>query len=270
MPDALSTHTFITSDALGMERSSRSLLLVTLLLLANARCSLLIEDASDRALLATMLDAAREGDSRRLQNILATPRVATRMINQADESQGYSATHWAAYGGHVAALQTLLLFSPDVNLRTKVLGMTPLMFASDRGFVHCAKLLLQAGAHPNAATQHRLQTSGTVSGTTSLMFAASQGHSAVLDVLLFTGAHSHFRDEAGSNASDYARRGGHVELAKVMDEVSAQQLRPATPHFDFAGLIWQLATPSVVLGVFLNFVGMGTFLPLSRSNVQRR
>ena len=257
-----------------MERSSRSLLFVTLLLWASARCSVLLEEASDRAVLATMLDAARAGDSQRLRNILAAPQVATRIINQVIDSEGYTATHWAAYGGHVAALQILLLYAPDVNLRTKVLGMTPLMLGSDGGFGHCAKLLLRAGAHPDAATQHRLAVSNTASGTTSLMLAASNGHSAVLDILLSAGASSQVRDDAGSNASDYARSGGYVELAAAIDQAPVQYLRRlATPHFDFARLVWHLATPSVALGVFLNFVGtmrMCTFQTLSRPRVSDR
>ena len=132
------------------------------------------------------------------------------------------------------------------------------MFAADRGYAGCVKLLLKAGADADAQVNHELQVSMTASGTTSLMFAAFRGHLHVVDNLLAAGASSQLRDITGHNASDYARRGGHKELPLTLDEQVAWTLHGASaaaPGFDFARMVWDLGTPSVVLGVLVNFVG---------------
>lgn len=131
------------------------------------------------------------------------------------------------------------------------------MFAADRGYARCVKLLLQAGADVDAQVKHGLRDSHTASGTTSLMFAAFHGHLDVVNVLFSAGASNHLREVSGHNASDYARRGGHMELAVTLDEheVFAWTLHSSVPGFDFARMVRDLATPSVVLGVLMNLVG---------------
>jgi hypothetical protein len=99
-----------------------SSLLFGALIVSYSRCSL-IERADDAGLLAMLLEAARDGNSRQLRNILTSrPEVATRIVNQGDGQEGYSALHWAAYGGHMAALQLLLIHGPDLEIRTSTLG----------------------------------------------------------------------------------------------------------------------------------------------------
>ena len=98
-----------------------SSLLLGALLVTCSLCSF-IDSTDDKALLTTMLEAARVGNSRKLQSILASREVAKHILNQGDSEDGYSAMHWAAYGGHIASLQWLLIYGPDLEIRTRTLG----------------------------------------------------------------------------------------------------------------------------------------------------
>ena len=72
----------------------------------------------------------------------------------------------------------------------------------------CVRLLLEAGADVNNRQE---------GGNTPLHTSAHLGDSASVDALLAHGADAELRSDDGKSAADYAREGGHEELAKRLE-----------------------------------------------------
>ena len=183
------------------------------------------------------LQAAREGNTRALE-LLLVPDVGKRLVKRTD-NEGMTALHWAAYEGQTAAATVLLQHSAKVDPRTSLLQMTPLMFACDRGFSLIAELLLHAGANIDAAVRHELDDAQIAVGTTSLMLAAAKGEVAVVRTLLAAGASQNQRDIHGTDASGYAHRGGHAELAATLQ---SPKQRPNAHQWPLSMVLFTMAT----------------------------
>jgi ankyrin repeat protein len=97
-------------------------------------------------------------------------------------------------------------------------GSTPLYRASVQGLAPVVRLLLAAGAAPDAE-------SGRGDEGTPLAGAAAWGHTDVVRVLLAYGADPDRREDSGTGATplDWAVHGGHRETAEL--------LRATTPVF---------------------------------------
>jgi hypothetical protein len=77
----------------------------------------------------------------------------------------------------------------------------------------CARLLLSAGADPNAQTEGAL-----ASGVTALHLASEAGLAATVRALIDAGAEVGVRDSQGHSAWDKAVRGGHEQAARELAE----------------------------------------------------
>lgn len=87
--------------------------------------------------------------------------------------------------------------------------LTPLMWASICGYLHCAKLLLDAGADPNIRARD---------GTKAFFFAAENGHINVLELLLQRGQGVHLIDGRARTALHSVVRGRfHNNLHGIYD-----------------------------------------------------
>eukprot|EP00053_Salpingoeca_punica_P002028 m.35880 g.35880 ORF g.35880 m.35880 type:complete len:317 (+) comp11347_c0_seq1:245-1195(+) len=94
----------------------------------------------------------------------------------------------------------------DVDVPDKF-GSSPLMSASQKGFVSVVEELLRRGANINF-------TNG--SGKTSLMMASFNGHLGVVEVLLHEKAKLQLKDNNGADALHLAADGGQAEVINVL------------------------------------------------------
>lgn len=99
--------------------------------------------------------------------------------------------HIAVIAGRPSAVTTALKNGADVDERDNN-GMTPLMLAAIFDRSSSAKLLLQAGANPNATFEE--------DGSTALIMAARSYYSEVVEVLLRAGAKVNTVDNNGRTA----------------------------------------------------------------------
>ena len=89
------------------------------------------------------------------------------------------------------------------------------MYAAARnGHAHVVEYLLDHGAATDAKG---------VFGATGLHWAAMNGHRAAVDLLVARGASLAVRDARfGGTPADWAREGGHQEMAEALEEASAE------------------------------------------------
>ena len=99
----------------------------------------------------------------------------------------------------------------DLEAREPQHGFTALAIATAAGKVESVKLLLQAGAHPDASDKF---------GKTSLMWAAAMGNEALATALWKGGASLSAQDKIGWDPLFAACHGGHVRLATVWGATS--------------------------------------------------
>eukprot|EP00439_Symbiodinium_sp_Y106_P022790 s4475_g2.t2 len=80
---------------------------------------------------------------------ITTLRASPELWTQREAEGGHSVLHWAALFGNLELAQEALYFGLEVDARSENL-QTPLMWASTRGQLKVAKVLLEAKADPHA------------------------------------------------------------------------------------------------------------------------
>ena len=105
----------------------------------------------------------------------------------------------------------------DVNARD-LRGQTPLVLASDMGFVEGVQVLVKNGAHVDESS---------ATGETPLIAAVHRRDLAMVRVLLTAGANPDRADNSGRSARDYAQLGGkNSALSALIDQLA----QPAGDH----------------------------------------
>ncbi|MGO3891279.1 MAG: ankyrin repeat domain-containing protein [Paenalcaligenes sp.] len=89
------------------------------------------------------------------------------------------------------------------------LGWTPLHYAASTGQMDTARMLLAAGAMPNAPSSD---------GTSPLMMAARSGNRDMVNVLIEAGADPKAVNLQQLSAADWARENGHAALASYLEQ----------------------------------------------------
>jgi ankyrin repeat protein len=119
---------------------------------------------------------------------------------------GFTPLHLAAFFRHPDTVRLLVERGAlvDVVARNEELQVTPLQSAAAAREEETAALLLERGADANA--QQR-------GGFTPLHAAAQHGDEPFVELLLAHGADPALAADDGRTAADFARDGGHVELA---------------------------------------------------------
>lgn len=120
------------------------------------------------------------------------------VIDSRDITSGRTALHIAAENREYAWLSYLLGKGANPNIADKR-GVTPLMLASQIGFVEAVNALAQSGAKVDTPN---------VTGETPLISAVHRRDLAMLRVLLLSGADPNRADNSGRSARDYAALAG--------------------------------------------------------------
>ena len=144
----------------------------------------------------TILEAAKDGDSRQIQSLISVlpessgtegplewfldlfkSRSDGLDVNET-QADGTSALAWAVYHDDISSTELFLKFGADPNIAND-LGVTPLSLACENGNATIISKLLQAGADSNKAR---------VTGVTPLMLCANMGTSVAVEELIKHGA----------------------------------------------------------------------------------
>jgi uncharacterized protein len=150
-----------------------------------------------------LFEAAALGRLEALQALAALGEDLRRV-----SPDGFTTLHLAAYFGHPEVVRWLLVQGLSANAEAPG-GLRPLHSAAAcpeaTASLACARLLLEAGAAPDAAQR---------GGSTALHAAAQHGHRELAQALLDAGATAAPRTEAGATPEDVAReRRQHAWLA---------------------------------------------------------
>ena len=148
----------------------------------------------------TVFEAAALGDVAALGYTLRSLPVAA----QAFSDDGFTALHLACFFGRADAAGLLLERGADCNaVATNGSLLRPLHSAATHGDVAISRMLLDAGADPNATQQ---------SNFTALHAAALRGDLALAELLIERGARTGVKADDGRTPADIARDSGHVWL----------------------------------------------------------
>ena len=169
-------------------------------------------------------DAVMRGDSSRVRLL-----IKQGLDVNAAQPDGMTALHWASQRGDVAGAQMLMYAGARVDAVTRNGNYTPLHLAARNGRATVVKALLSAGANVNAMT--------TTGAASALHFAASNGDSATVTALLDKGASVDTREGAwgqtplmwAASANRLAaldiliKRGANLECASKIEDISAKE-----------------------------------------------
>jgi ankyrin repeat protein len=160
------------------------------------------------------LKAVRDRDGSKATDLLSKP--GTVIIDTRDVSTGETALHIVVKRRDATWLAFLLARGAKADIRDRD-GNTPLISATQIGFVEAADMLLKRRAQVDA-------TNGQ--GETALILAVQQRDLTMVRLLLAAGANPARTDRAaGMSALDYARRDTRAAvILKLLEET-----KPAKP-----------------------------------------
>ena len=147
-------------------------------------------------------EAAMKGDQAVVQSLLKQ-KVDVNVA----QGDGNTALHWAVYRDDIEMTRLLIQAGANPNAKTRLGDVTPLHLAATNGNAAVIDLLLKAGADANAPNGN---------GTTPLMFASAAGRADAIKLLLDKGVNVNARDaNRGQTAAMFAaamNRGAAIAL----------------------------------------------------------
>ena len=188
---------------------------------------------------ASLADAAEKQDRTAVRAALEQKADVN-----AEQADGMTALHWAAYHDDSEAVKLLLDKGADVKAANRY-GVTPLSIACTNGSATIVEMLLEAGADPKTTlpggetalmTASRTGKLGAVKallsraadvnatahkGQTALMWAAAEGHVEVVDALVAAGADFRARLRSGFTPFFFAVREGRSAVVHRLLEAGA-------------------------------------------------
>jgi ankyrin repeat protein len=162
----------------------------------------------------TFLKAVKERDGAKAEELLARPSGA--VLNARDTGSGEAALHILTRGRDRAWLAYLLSKGARADVQNKA-GESPLILATQLGWVEGAELLLSAGANADLPNRQ---------GETPLMFAVRNADAAMVRLLMSKGANPKRPDNVtGYSALDHAKQ--NVRAASIVKLLEAAPAKPA-------------------------------------------
>lgn len=151
------------------------------------------------------LQAVEKKDSDEIDKLLGRP--GTTIINSRDITSGRTALHIAVDRRDRQWITFLTARGANANLADNR-GVTPLMRASQLGFVEGVEALVAAGARVDNAND---------AGETPLIMAVHRRDTGMMRILLKAGANPDRTDNSGRTARDYAKLegGNSITLAEI-------------------------------------------------------
>jgi ankyrin repeat protein len=149
-----------------------------------------------------VFEASALGDLESVRKLVS----ADQGLVNAFAPDGFYPLGLAAYFGHRAVVEFLLKNGADVSLAARnAQKVTALHAGASRGGAEIVKMLLEAGADPNAKQER---------GFVPLHSAAANGNAAVVELLLKHGAAADAKADDGKAPADLAAEAGHKEVAE--------------------------------------------------------
>ena len=166
----------------------------------------------------TFLKAVKERDGDKVTSLLASP--SSFVINTRESGTGNAALHIVTRERDLTWLNFLLGKGAKADIENEA-GETPLIIATQIGWIEGADALLRRGARVNFANGR---------GETPLIRAVQTRDVAMVRLMLSRGADPKHTDSvAGYSAIDYAKRDGRAAaVLKLLEE-------PAKPEREVAG-----------------------------------
>ena len=158
---------------------------------------------SEKGMVAELVSAAREGAIDEVQWLIAEGVDVNSRCDLSNALRGTTPLSAAVAGGCAGIVKVLLVAGANPNA-TNEKGETVLMQASERGYVKTVKSLLAGGADPNQG------------GQSALVLAAKNGHAEVAQMLLDAGANQYDTDTSSWPALMQASMNGHAEIVKML------------------------------------------------------
>lgn len=156
------------------------------------------------------LEAVKKKEGQDVTDMLA--EGGPNLVNTRDVSSGDTALHIVTERRDLTWMQFLIAKGANINARNSK-GTTPLVVASNLGFVEGAQLLVDLGA--------KVDESNT-SGETPLITAVHNRNMALMRLLLKAGANPDRADNSGRSARDYARLANNSTVLLGEIEASAK------------------------------------------------
>lgn len=154
----------------------------------------------------SVFEAAATGTQDRLDALLDADPGLLHTVSP----DGFSLLGLSAFFGHTLAAHGLIVRGADVNAPSvNRMQVTPLHSAAAGDHTALARVLLEAGAHPNAV-QH--------GGYTPLHSAAQNGNADLVQLLLAAGADPEARTDDGQRPLDLARQAEHAAAVALLQD----------------------------------------------------
>ncbi len=158
----------------------------------------------------TLVDAVKAGNRDAVHKILATP--AGKAAAKTAEADGTTPLHWAARADDLETVKLLLGAGANPNAANRY-GLTPLSIAANNASADVVDVLLKAGADAKTVIND---------GETVLMAAARTGNPRAVQLLIDHGAVVDARESRlGETALMWAVAENHPEAAKLLIEHGA-------------------------------------------------
>ncbi|MFN3469008.1 MAG: ankyrin repeat domain-containing protein [Novosphingobium sp.] len=163
------------------------------------------------------LEAVRKKEGDKVTEALNEP--GTQIINTKDFTTGQTALHIVVARRDLTWVQFLLAKGANVNARDNR-GVTPLVLASELGFIEGVDELIQSGARVDEANN---------TGETPLISAVHRRDLALVRLLIKAGANPDRPDNSGRSARDYASLDGKGSAVLAEIERSTKEAQGNAP-----------------------------------------
>ena len=161
------------------------------------------------------LEAVRKRNDKDLQELFE--KGGPNLVNTRDQTSLDTGLHIAARQKNLRYVSFLIAAGANVNMRNAN-GETPLVIASNLGFIEAVPALIAAGAKVDESNS---------TGETPLITAVHNRNIALMRLLLLAGADPDRTDNSGRSARDYAKLDAKSE--GLLAEIKASAKPKAKP-----------------------------------------